>query len=50
MEVLRQLENRTVALVYGSEPRPLFSELSWEDFLKHHPTKFNGKTSLDLVD
>ena len=38
-------ENRTTALVYGPEPLPPPREWSLEDFLKHHPVKFNGKTS-----
>jgi len=51
MEALRQLEeNRVAALVFGLEPRPSVREWSLEDFLKHHPMKFNGKTSLDAVD
>ena len=51
MEALRQLEeNRATALVFGPEPRPLVRELSLEDFLKHHPMKFNGKTSPDAAD
>ena len=51
MEALRQLEeNRTTAPVHGPEPRPLHREWSLEDFLKHHPTKFNGKTGPDVVD
>jgi len=51
MEALRQLkENRAAALVYGPEPRPLVKEWSLEDFLKHYPVKFNGKTSPDAAD
>jgi len=51
IEALRQLEeNRVVAPVHGSEPRPLHQEWSLEDFLKHHPVKFNGKTSPNVVD
>jgi len=51
MEALRQLEeNRVVAHVFGSEPRPPVREWSLEDFLKHHLVKFNGKTSPDAAD
>jgi len=51
MEALRQLEeNRAVAPVFGPEPRPTVREWSLEDFLKHHPTKFDGKTSPDAAD
>jgi len=51
MEALCQLEeNRVAALVFGFEPRPPFREWSLEDFLKHHPVKFNGKTSPDATD
>jgi len=51
MEALHQLkENRAVAPVFGSEPRPLLREWSLEDFLKHHPVKFNGNTSPDAAD
>jgi len=51
MEALRQLEeNRTVAPIYGPKPRPPPKKWSLEDFLRHHPMKFNGMTSLDVVD
>jgi len=51
MEALRQLEeNRAAAPVVGPEPRPAVREWSLEDFLKHHPTKFDGKTSPDAAD
>ena len=51
MEALRQLEeNRATAPVFGLEPRPPVREWSLEDFLKHHPVKFNGKTSPDAAD
>jgi len=50
MEALCQLENRTTALVFGLEPRPPIWECSLEDFLNHHPVKFNDKTSLDAAD
>ena len=51
MEALRQLEeNGATAPVFGPEPRPPVREWSLEDFLKHHPVKFNGKTSPDAVD
>jgi len=47
----RQLEeNRVAAPVFGPEPRPVVREWSLEDFLKHHPTKFDGKTSPDAAD
>jgi len=36
--------------VFGPEPRPAVREWSLEDFLKHHPAKFDGKTSLDAAD
>jgi len=50
-EALYQLEkNRVVALVFGPKPRPPAREWSLEDFLKHHPVKFDGKTSLDAAD
>ena len=51
IEALRQLEeNRAVALVFGPEPRPAVREWSLEDFLKHHPAKFDGNTSPDAAD
>jgi len=51
MEALRQLEeNKTTAPVHSTEPRPHHREWNLEDFLKHHPTKFNGKTSPDVAD
>jgi len=51
MEALRQLEeNRTAALVFGPEPRPTVRESSLEDFLKHHPVKFDGRVNLYVVD
>jgi len=51
MEALRQLEeNRAAAPVFGPEPRPAVREWSLEDFLKHHPAKFDGKTSPDAAD
>ena len=51
MEALRQLEeNRAAAPVVGPEPRPTVREWSLEDFLKHHPAKFDGKTSPDAAD
>jgi len=51
MEALRQLEqNRTIAPAFGPEPRPTVRERSLEDFLKHHPVKFGGKTSPDAAD
>jgi len=51
MEVLRQLEeNRAAAPVFGPKPRPPVREWSLEDFLKHHPVKFNGKTSPNAAD
>jgi len=51
MEALRQLkENKAVAPTFGPEPRPAVREWSLEDFLKHHPKKFNRKTSPDAAD
>ena len=51
MEALRQLEeNRAAAPMFGPEPRPAVREWSLEDFLKHHPAKFDGKTSPDTAD
>ena len=51
MEALRQLEeNRAAAPVLGPEPRLAVREWSLEDFLKHHPAKFDGKTSPDAAD
>ena len=51
MEALRQLEeNRTTAPIFGPEPRPAVREGSLEDFLKHHPMKFWGKTSPNTID
>jgi len=43
-------ENRTTTLVFGPKPRPAVREWSLEHFLKHHPVKFGGKTSLDAAD
>jgi len=51
MEALCQLkENRTVAPIFGPKPRPPVREWCLDDFLKHHPMKFNGKTSPNAVD
>jgi len=51
MKALRQLEeNRAVTPTFGPEPQPIVREWSLEDFLKHHPSKFGGKTSLDAAD
>jgi len=51
MEALWQLEeNRTTAPTFGLEPRPAVRGWSIEDFLKHHPMKFDGKTSPDAAD
>ena len=51
MEALHQLEeNRIAALAFGPESRPAVRKWSLEDYLKHHPVKFNGKTSPDIVD
>jgi len=51
MEALRQLEeNRAIAPMFGPKPRPPVREWSLEDFLKHHPMKFNGKTSPNAAD
>jgi len=51
MEALRQLEeNKVAAPAFGPEPRPTVREWSLEDFLKHHPVKFGGKTSPDAAD
>jgi len=51
MEALHQLEeNKTVASVFGPEPRLTVREWSLEDFLKHHLMKFEGKTSPDATD
>ena len=51
IEALRQLEeNRAAAPVFGPEPQPAAKEWSLEDFLKHHPVKFNGKVSPDAAD
>jgi len=50
MEAFHQLEeNRATAPVFGPEPRPPVREWSLEDFLKHHPVKFNRKTSPDAA-
>jgi len=37
-------------IVYGPYPQPPPPEWSLKDFLKHQPTKFDGKTSLDQTD
>ena len=51
MEALRQLEeNKATAPVFGLEPRPTVKEWGLEDFVKHHPAKFDGKTSPDVAD
>ncbi|XP_027932767.1 uncharacterized protein LOC114188377 [Vigna unguiculata] len=51
MEALRQMEeSRTTTPVVGPEPRLAVREWSLEDFLKHHPAKFDGKTSPDAAD
>jgi len=38
------------ALVYNPHPQPPPPEWSLEDFLKHQPTKFDGKISPNQVD
>ena len=51
MDALRQLgENAAGAQMYGPHPQPPPLEWSLEDFLKHHPAKFDGKTSPDQAD
>jgi len=51
MEALRQLkENRVAAPAFGPDQRPTVREWRLEDFLKHHPVKFGGKTSPDAAD
>jgi len=51
MEALRQLEeSRTATPVFGPKPRPTVRDWSLEDFLEHHPVKFDGKASLDAAD
>ena len=50
LEALHQLgENRSAA---GSSqaPPPRMQEWSLEDFLQHHPSRFDGKTSPDGAD
>ena len=36
--------------MFGPDPRATVREWSLEDFLKHQPMKFGGKTSPDAVD
>jgi len=51
MEALRQLkENRVASPMFGPGQRPAVREWRLEDFLKHHPAKFDGKTSPDAAD
>ena len=51
MEALRQLEENMVgAPMYDPHPQSPPHEWSLEDFLKHQPTKFDGKTSPNLAD
>jgi len=51
MEALHQLEeNRMAAPAFGPKPRPTVREWSLKEFLKHHPVKFNGKTSPNAAD
>ncbi|XP_027931887.1 uncharacterized protein LOC114187736 [Vigna unguiculata] len=50
MEAARLEENRAAAPVLGPEPRLAVREWGLEDFLKHHPAKFDGKTSPDAAD
>ena len=51
MKALRQLEeNMTAAPIFGPKPRPTIREWSLEDFLKHHPVKFDGRVSPDAAD
>jgi len=50
LEAVHQLgENRSTA---GSSqaPPPRVQEWSLEDFLQHHPSRFDGKTTLDEAD
>ena len=48
VDALRQLgENAAGAQMYGPHPQPPPPEWSLEDFLKHQPAKFDGKTSPD---
>ncbi|XP_027911569.1 uncharacterized protein LOC114170284 [Vigna unguiculata] len=50
MEAARLEESKATTPVFGPEPRPTVREWSLEDFLKHHPAKFDGKTSPDAAD
>ena len=51
MDALRQLgENAAGAQMHGPHPQPPPPECSLEDFLKHQPAKFDGKTSPDQAD
>jgi len=51
VDALRQLgENAVGAQMYGPHPQPPPPEWSLEDFLKHRPAKFDGKTSPDQAD
>jgi len=43
-------ENRTAAPAFGLESRPTIREWSLEDFLKHHPVKFDGRVSQYVAD
>jgi len=51
VDALRQLgENAAGAQMHGPHPQPPPPEWSLEDFLKHRPAKFDGKTSPDQAD
>ncbi|XP_027931804.1 uncharacterized protein LOC114187692 [Vigna unguiculata] len=51
VDALRQLgENAAGAQMHGPHPQPPPPEWSLEDFLKHRPAKFDGKSSPDQAD
>jgi len=47
LNALSQLEANRTSAGPSQFPPPQIREWSLEDFLQHHPTKFNGKVSLD---
>ena len=50
MEALHQLGENRLAAGSSQAPPPRVQEWSLEDFLQHHPSRFNGKTSPDGAD
>jgi len=50
LEALHQLGENCSAARSSQAPPPWVQEWSLEDFLQHHPSRFDGKTTLDEAD